>query len=162
MNNDFLDLLHRLTQNNVEFVLIGGFAAAMYGSTMVTEDIDICCCFSMGNLLRLHDAIKDLHPVHRMTPNKIPLDLTSQNAAEFKNLYLDTDLGPLDCLSTVEGIGSFEQVAKASQRFETGDLILSVLSLDALIQAKKALNRPRDQQAIIQLKAIQQLNKLNP
>ncbi|MBN2513388.1 MAG: hypothetical protein JXB18_10650 [Sedimentisphaerales bacterium] len=162
MNNDFLDLLHRLTQNNVEFVVIGGFAAAMYGATMVTEDIDICCSFSPENLFRLQDALKDLHPVHRMTPNKIPLALTPQNAAEFKNLYLATDLGPLDCLSTVEGIGSYEQVSKASQRFETGDLILSVLSLNALIEAKKALNRPRDQEAVIQLKAIQQLNKLNP
>ena len=65
--------------------------------SLVTQDIDICCPFTTGNLLRLQEAIADLRPVHRLTPQRIPLHLTRENCAGLQNLYLGTDLGPLDC-----------------------------------------------------------------
>ena len=105
MNNDLLEILKRLTQADVSFVVIGGFAATIYGCTLVTQDIDICCDFSPANLLRLQKALVGLHPVHRMTPNRKPLNLTEKTAEGIKNLYLDTDLGTLDCISFVEGLG---------------------------------------------------------
>ena len=40
---------------------------------------------------------------------------------------------------------------------EAEDIQLRVLSLDALIKAKKAMNRPRDKEAILQLEAIKKL-----
>jgi hypothetical protein len=36
---------------------------------------------------------------------------------------------------------------------------LRTLSLDALIKAKKAMNRPRDRQALVQLEAIKKLRR---
>jgi hypothetical protein len=160
MNDDFFEILKRLSQNNVSFVVIGGFAATVYGCTLVTQDIDICCEFSPQNLMRLQNALADLHPVHRMTPNRIPLKLTAETAASPKNLYLDTDLGTLDCIGFVEGIGGFENVLKASRKIEVDNLTLNILTIDALIAAKEAMRRPRDRQALIELKAIrEQLNK---
>ncbi len=40
------DLLQRLHDHDVEFVLVGGFAAVLHGSMQVTQDLDICCHFS--------------------------------------------------------------------------------------------------------------------
>ncbi len=73
----------------------------MHGCTYVTQDIDICCVFAADKLLALQEALADLHPVHRQTGGRKPLELTAENASQFANLYLDTDLGRLDCLSTI-------------------------------------------------------------
>jgi hypothetical protein len=159
MKKDFLKLLKHLTQSDVSFILIGGFATATYGCTLFTQDIDICCDFSPENLLRLQKALSNLHPVHRMTPNRIPLKLTVDNMPDLKNLYIDTDLGTLDCLGYVTGIGDFEQVLKASRKIEVEGIKLNILTLDALIQAKEAMQRPQDKQAVIQLKAIRDQQK---
>ena len=59
MSNDFLNLLERLVQAGVDFVIVGGFAGVVHGCTCVTQDIDICCDFSPANLLALQKAISD-------------------------------------------------------------------------------------------------------
>jgi hypothetical protein len=156
MKSDFLKILKLLTQHDVSFVIIGGFAATTYGCTLVTQDIDICCDFSPENLLRLQKALTGLHPVYRMTPNRKPLELTPAMLKDLKNLYLDTDLGTLDCIGFVGGIGDFEQVVKVSRKIDTEGLTLNILTIDALIRTKEVMARPRDRQAVIQLKAIRE------
>ncbi|MFA5423842.1 MAG: nucleotidyltransferase [Phycisphaerae bacterium] len=157
MSSDFYNLLKRLSKAGVDFVLIGGFAGVTYGCTMVTEDVDVCCDFKPSNLLKLQKAIEDLHPVHRMTPNKIPLKLTEENCKNMKNLYLDTDLGQLDCVSYVQGVGDFGKVKAQSSSVAADDVNYPVLNLGVLIEAKKAMGRPRDIEAVIQLESIKEL-----
>jgi predicted nucleotidyltransferase len=157
--SDLPSLLRRLTHASVDFVIVGGYAGIVHGCTYVTQDVDICCDFSPANLLALQRAVLDLHPVHRMTPGRKPLELTPENAGEFKNLYLDTDLGRLDCLSEIQGIGLYEYVKQASQSVEAEGMQLRVLTIDALIAAKQAMNRPRDREAIHQLKTIRKLKR---
>jgi hypothetical protein len=161
MKKDFVHLLERLVQAEVDFVLVGGFAGVVYGCTYVTQDIDICCDFAGENLLRLQKALSETHPVHRMTPGRQKLELNENNCSGFKNLYLDTDMGQLDCLSFIDGVGDFEHIKNASVLIKVSDMQIRVLSLDALIASKKALNRPRDQEAVRQLEAIKELNEHN-
>jgi hypothetical protein len=162
VSSRFLNLLQRLVQARVDFVIVGGYAGVVHGCTYVTQDVDLCCDFSPANRLALQGALSDLHPVHRMTPGRKPLELTPTNAATFENLYLDTDLGRLDCLSTIAGIGDYEQVKQASETIEVEHMQLCVLTLDALIAAKEAMHRPRDREAIRQLRAIKRLRHDEP
>ena len=157
MNDDFTNILERLAKANIDFVLVGGFAAVVHGCNYVTQDIDICFDFSVSNLMTLQKTLSDLKPVHRMTPKRQKLKLTEKTCVDFKNLYLDTKIGQLDCLSLIEGIGNFEEVKKASRLIKLGKVKIHVLSLDALIKAKKAMNREKDKQAIVQLEAIKKL-----
>jgi hypothetical protein len=157
VSSDFLNLLERLVAASVDFVVVGGFAGIVHGCTYVTQDIDICCDFSDANLLALQKALLGLRPVHRMTPGRKPLKLSEQSYSQFKNLYLDTDIGQLDCLSFVDGIGDYRKVKRASGVVEIKNSNIHVLSLDALIEAKKAMKRPRDREAILQLEAIKKL-----
>ncbi len=157
--SNHLTLLHRLAKAQIDFVIVGGYAAIIHGCNYVTQDIDICCVFNSDSLLSLQDALTDLHSVHRMTPNRLPLRLTPENVDQFKNLYLDTDLGRLDCLSAIDGLGDFTRVKKASELIEVEGMQLYVLSIDALLQTKRAMNRPRDQEHIRQLEAIKKLRK---
>ena len=76
---DFETVVRRLGEHGVEFVLIGGIAAVAHGASVVTFDVDVCCSFRPENLFRLQRALADLHPVHRMTPQKLPLDITEEN-----------------------------------------------------------------------------------
>ena len=159
MNDNFRDLLTRLIETQVDFVLVGGFAGVVHGCSCVTQDIDICCDFSPQNLLALQKAVSNLHPVHRMTPARKRLNLTEQTCSQFKNLYLDTDIGQLDCLSFIDGLGDYQMVKQASELIKIKDLPLRILSLGGLIKAKKAMNRPRDRQVIFELEAIKKLKK---
>jgi hypothetical protein len=157
VSRGFLNLLQRLVRTGVDFVVVGGYAGVVHGCVYVTQDLDICSDFSTANLLALQEAVSDLHPVHRMTPGRRPLELTPDNAPRFENLYLDTDLGRLDCLSRIDGIGGYEQVKQASEAVDVEGMELCVLTISALIKAKEAMHRPRDREALRQLKAIEAL-----
>ena len=159
MTSNFFNLLERLVKAGVDFIIVGGFAGVVYGCTYITQDIDICCDFSSDNLLLLQKALSDVHPVHRQTANRKKLELTEETCRQFKNLYLDTDIGQLDCLSFIDGLGDYEKVKQASELIKVEDVQLRVLNLDALIKAKKAMNRPRDKDALLQLEAIKKLKK---
>ena len=155
MKGGFLELIERLNEDGVKFVLVGGFAGVVHGCTYVTQAIDICCDFSADNLLSIQKALKDLHPVHRMTPRRLKLKLTADNCARIKNLYLDTDIGQVDCLASIQGLGNYEDIEHKSEiRSLGGGLKIRVLTIDALIKARSAMNRPRDKEAVLQLEAI--------
>lgn len=154
MTQNLSELTRRLVEARVEFVLIGGFAAVAHGATLVTRDVDICCRFSEANLMRIQKAFADLHPVHRSRPD-LPLALSPEQCASLKNLYLRTDLGVVDCLGEVLGIGDFESVLKESIEVELPFGGCRILSLEASIRAKEALDRDHDRIAVRQLREIQ-------
>jgi len=120
--------------------------------------LDICCPFGEQNVRRIEAAVKDLHPFHRLTANKLPLEMTRSAYGDLKNLYLQTDLGKLDCLSEVGAVGNFEVVLQRSvvAYFSYGEF--RFLDLDALIASKKAAGRERDLAAVRYLLAIKERN----
>lgn len=153
-NNELL--LERLHAHNVEFVIIGGLCGVLHGITLVTLDVDVCCRFTLENLRRLETALRDLHPVHRMTPNRLPLELTDELCQRLKNLYLATDFGILDCLSEVAGVGDYEATLSQSIPAPFGFGECRMLTINALIQAKQVAGRPRDLIAVTMLQAIKE------
>lgn len=91
-----------------------------------------------------------------MTPKHLALQLTKENCQGLRNIYLDTDIGQIDCLGEILGVGDFQEVKKRSLVVDMDGYELRLLELDALIAAKKAMNRPRDQEAILQLEALRE------
>ena len=79
------ELTGRLIEARVEFVLVGGFAAAAHGVTLLTRDVDICRRFDESNLRRIQNALAGLHAVHRSRPD-LPLELTPGDCSRLKNL----------------------------------------------------------------------------
>jgi hypothetical protein len=155
-------LLTRLKDSGLEFVVIGGVCVVFHGAMMATFDLDICCPFGVENVLKIEAAVKDLHPAHRLTPNKLPLEMTRGAFAEVKNLYLQTDLGKLDCLGEVAGLGTFEEVKKQSIVASMSYGEIRFLSIDALIIAKKAVGREHDWAAVRRLAAIKERKEKQP
>ncbi len=76
-----------------------------------------------------------------------------------KNLYLGTDPGSVDILTSILGVGDFERVRSASMQVELFGRRCRVISLDDLIRAKEALGREKDLFAVKELRAIQAKTK---
>jgi hypothetical protein len=153
---DDQSLLWRLLEEDVEFVIIGGFCAIFHGVSLVTKDLDICCRFTTANLRRIEAAVKDLHPFHRLAANKLPLELTDELCGRLKNLYLQTDLGKLDCLGDVSGVGAYDEALKRSVACKLSYGEFRMLDIDALIAAKEAAGRERDLLAVKQLRGLRE------
>lgn len=147
------ELTRRLIAAEVEFVLVGGFAAIAHGVIRSTLDVDICCRFSEENLMRIQRAVADLHPVHRPRTD-LPLELTPTQCAGLKNLYLKTDLGILDCLGEIKAVGNYDEVSKHVVELELPIGKCRVIDLETLIVAKEAMGRDHDRITVNELREI--------
>ena len=149
-------LLDALLSGDVDFVIVGGVAAVLHGSTLLTRDLDICIPLGASSLLRLQSMLRELHPRVRTGAGFIPLDLDEVHAAGLRNLYVTTDDGRLDCLGQVAGIGGYDEVLALSESVELGSRSCRVLGIDGLIRAKEAMGRPHDLVTVVQLMALRE------
>jgi hypothetical protein len=78
------------------------------------------------------------------------------DVAGYRNLYLVTDWGQIDILSEITGVGDYQEVARHGVHVSIGDSNCRVPDLETMIRAKKALNLPKDRQAILELEAIRE------
>lgn len=157
--HDLTRITRRLAEGRVDFVIAGGLAVILRGSALMTRDVDVVCRMEPDNLLRLFDVLEPLHPVHRMTPEKLPFTREQAGKTDWKNFYLSTDWGQLDCLGEIKGLGNYEACLAASEAIILEDVTIRVLTLDALIAAKRAMGRPRDLHAVLELEAIRERQK---
>jgi hypothetical protein len=148
------ELLSRLKSAGVEYVIVGGVAARLHGSTLATQDLDICCRMSSENMQRLLNAIGDLHPIFHFDPRRLPLPTAASELARFNTLLLMTDLGRLDVLREITGVGDYEALSQSVVPMEVDGAMADVIDLDALIAAKKAAGREKDKLGLMYLEAV--------
>ena len=151
-----LDLLKRLSEYNVAYILVGGMACVVHGSQVVTQDVDICAPLTPENLSRLIAALVGFNPRYRMTGDLRPFPDVPEALSGFKNLYLITDLGQLDVLSEITGVGEYSQVKRHTIQVDLEGTPCRVLDLETLIAAKRAMNSHKDRQVAAELEAIRE------
>ena len=150
-------LLKILIQADIEFVLIGGYAGVVHGVTGLTRDLDICATMTTENSGKLRQALKDYNPKHRMNPGFKPSFLDEPKTVENLNaIYLQTDLGILDVLSSVVSVGDYQTLKNESVEIEVFGEFCRVISLDHLIKAKEKMSRDKDKVALKELYAIRE------
>lgn len=149
---NFEKITRLIMDNGVEFVLIGGFAAAVHGVTLLTQDIDICVPFDLENAARIIRAFRGYNPRHR--ENKRPLSEDVKCVSGLRNLYLMTDLGSIDMLGHVSGVGSYADVVRHAIEIEIFGGRCRVLDIESLIKSKREMGRVKDKETIRQLKII--------
>ena len=147
-------LLTKLSESGIEFVVVGGYAGVLYGSTLVTNDVDICTIVSPETIDKLRNALRDLHPVHRMTHNRLSFLEHPRGNQTVDKLYLETDAGILDVLSRIDGVGDYERLKANAIEVMLGGHKCRVISLSDLIRAKEAVGRDKDLLAVKELRAI--------
>ena len=147
-------LLQRLADAQLDFVVIGGYAGVIHGSSLVTNDLDVCAVLSPENIAKLRAALADLHPVHRMTHKKLSFIDVPAAGTPLVNLYLETDGGIIDVLSNVLGVGDYSRLRASATELLLFGRRCAVISLPDLIAAKEACGREKDLLAAKELRAI--------
>jgi predicted nucleotidyltransferase len=148
-----------LVDADVEFVVIGGWSAIIHGSRFMTDDLDICYSRKPENLRRLAQALAPYHPRLRGLPEGLPFiwdELTLRNGTVFT---LVTDLGDIDLLGEVSGLGSFEEVMACSYEVEAFGRRVRTLDLKSLIKAKRAAGRNKDLTVLPELESLLEAQK---
>ncbi len=153
---DFERLLGALADGGVEFIVIGGVAAAAHGSIRATRDIEVVYARSPENLARIEAALAPLFPYLHGAPPGLPFRLDQPTLAAGLNFTLTTSLGELDLFGEVAGGGSFDDLRRHARPLELSGVSCLCLDLDTLIRIKRAAGRPKDLEAVAELEVLRE------
>ncbi len=151
---DIAPALKSLTENDVDFVIIGGVAITAYGSAYITKDLDFCYLRTTENLKRIVYALASFNPRLRGFPKELPFVWDERTLQNGTNFTLETNIGDIDLLGEVAGVGDFKAVESESVEMELFDVFVKVISLNDLIKAKRAAGRTKDLLVLPELEAL--------
>lgn len=151
---DFEALLTELARAEVEFIVIGGVCAALHGSPLATQDLDIVHSRGEKNRKRLARVLRSVEACYRDSlPEKyVP---TEHDLASPLHHILITRLGRLDVLGSAHGGLGYEDLLRRTMcvDLDTG-VQVRILDLRGLIEMKEAANREKDRLHLIQLRRV--------
>lgn len=150
MNDQIIAVWKYLSENNVNYLTIGGFAVNIYGYGRNTGDIDIFIEDTIENRGNLRNAIKQMGLG----------DYESINTMQFIPGWTDFTLNfnfRLDIMTSVKGLEnqSFSALLEQANIIDIDGIPAFFIDYKNLIIAKKAANRPKD------LLDVEELEKLN-
>ena len=138
-------ILDALLAHEVDFVLIGGMAGVVRGSSYPTYDVDIAYGRDRENLKRLAAALNDLGAKLRGAPADVPFILdakTLENGAQFT---FETPYGSLDILTDPDGAPRYDELKRAAgEPMALEGVMILAATLDHLIAMKEAAGRTKD------------------
>jgi hypothetical protein len=143
-----------LAQYAVDFVVIGGVAATLHGSSHLTQDLDVCYSREKANLERLANALNSVNARLRGVPDDVPFLLDAETLKRGLNFTFVTILGDLDLLGEVSGVGFYADALQNSVSYQLFGHRYNILSLEKLIAAKRAAGRTKDLLILPELEAI--------
>jgi hypothetical protein len=150
-------LFEVLARHKVEYVLIGGLAANLHGSPLVTNDADITPKRSKPNLRRLAAALVELDA--RIRTAEEPEGFVFAREPEFlermKMVNMQTRAGDFDISFEPGGFTGFDELAQHAVPFDVFGLRVQVAALRDIIRSKEAANRVKDQAALPVLYALE-------
>ena len=140
---DVGELLRRLVDSGVEFIVVGGAAAVLHGAPITTEDLGIVHRRTPENISRLKNLLQELNAHVRELANR---QLVPQESALLGegHVLLSTRLGPLDCLGALVDGRGFEDLVSHSESFADEGAEFRVLDLSTLIDIKTKTGRAKD------------------
>lgn len=149
--------IQSLADNNVDFVIVGGVAIKIHSSAYVTLDLDFCYARTKDNLAKIVAALSRFNPRPRDFPEDLSYFFDERSLQNATNFTFETIIGDIDLLGEVAGVGTFADVEKSSDIFELYERDVRVLSIDALISAKRAAGRTKDLLVLPELEALREI-----
>ncbi len=156
-------IIDLLTTRGIRFVLIGGLAGRIYGSTCVTLDFDICHARDAANLSALAALLRDIQAEFRRLPRYVPPVLSAATFATETDFVFCTPLGKFDLIGEFTGVGSYANAVDDAITVDVLDRPIKVLSLPKLIAAKRSTGRPKDRVVASELAVVAEaISRLAP
>lgn len=151
---DFRALIQLLVGNNVEFIIVGGAAATVHGSSRLTSDLDVVYGRTSENIHRVVDALRSIQPYLRGAPPGLPFHWSAQTIQRGLNFTLTTTLGALNLLGEIVGGGGYNELLPHTIDIDVAGLSCKCLGLERLIAVKRAAGRPKDLEVVAELEQI--------
>lgn len=149
-------MLAALQRHDVDFVLIGGMAAALHGSPLLTQDIDITPLRTQDNLRRLSNALREMDARVRAAEldEPLPFDHNADSLAAVEVWNLATPHGDFDISFIPTGTGGYDDLRRDATEVAFRGLRIVVASLADVIRSKEAAGRDKDRRALPVLREI--------
>jgi len=142
---DLRGLLATLTEQNVDFVVIGGVAVAAHGYVRATADLDVVPDPSSANADRLARALASLEATLPQSGGRSFIAAGDVTALKRRrNMTLETNHGGIDIVQQAPGVPSFPALAESAVQTELLGLPVRVTSLEHLRQMKAARGSAQD------------------
>ncbi len=146
------EILRRLVDAEVEFIVVGMAAGVLQGAPVTTMDLDVVHRRTHENVARLLQVLAELEAVYRHDPRQ--LRPTDSHLASEGHQLLKTRYGDLDCLGSIDEGRSYEDLLPQTVEMTlSGGRTVRVLDLPALIDSKERAGRPKDLAALPVLRA---------
>lgn len=139
---DLLALVDSLNRHEVDYVLIGGMAAVVYGATRLTDDLDILARDMDDNMERLSAALNDLHATSDIAEHVSTFELRAMNTR------WSTAAGTVDVLVSAKGPAgttiNWRMIEPTARTIVHEGHQVRIAALDDLLVMKLSVGRPRD------------------
>jgi hypothetical protein len=138
-----------LVRQGVEFVLVGGFAARVHGSPLLTNDIDITPRSDRDNLARLSAALTELDAkVRAEGVEPVPFSRTAESLAAAQIWNLTTKFGDLDITFVPAGTQGYDDLRRDAVEVDLRGTKVLIASLADIVRSKGAAGRDKDRRAL--------------
>jgi hypothetical protein len=158
-------ILAVLERHGVAYVIVGGYAARMHGSTRPTRDVDVTPATTRENLDRLAAALRELdaHIRTDAVPEGLPFSTSGEALAGHRMLNLQTRHGELDLTIRPAGFeGGYDELIGRSGHRSLGQIHVRVAALEDVIRSKEAAARDKDIRALPELYRLANMERQPP
>jgi predicted nucleotidyltransferase len=141
----FDELLRRLSDADVEFIVVGGLALNAWGVVRGTKDVDVVIATGPDNIKRVAEVAVAAggHVQQGDALLGAPFSIAAA-LADGAQVAIETDLGRLDVVQGLDGVPSYEDLRSRAVEAEVLGSTVWVCSRDDLRAMKQAAGRTRD------------------
>jgi hypothetical protein len=141
----FDELLGRLVQAKVRFVVIGGLALGSWGVVRGTKDCDIVPDPAPENLDALARVAVELGGHVQLGDSLLGSERSVAALLRTgERALIATRLGDLDVVQGLEGVPPYQELRGKAIDVEMVDVTIAICALEHLRKMKRAAGRPRD------------------
>lgn len=136
MNPDFRDLLRALSDAGARFLVVGAYAVSFHSEPRATGDLDIWIDATPDNAARVYRAL---------TAFGAPVAELSESDLSTADLVFQIGVAPrrIDIMTSITGV-RFEDAWRDRTQASYAGVDFSIIGIDALMENKRALGRPKD------------------
>jgi hypothetical protein len=145
---DGLAIVRVLARHEVDYILIGGFAAAAHGSPLQTNDVDIVPASTSENLARLSKALKAMGAKVRAGEEAFPFDHDAASLAGARIWNLTTKYGELDITFVPSGTQGYDDLKRDAIDITIRGSTVKLAALVDIVRSKEAAGRDKDRRAL--------------
>ena len=155
-DDELLKFWRSLNDNDVRYIMVGGFATRFHGFNRNTDDLDIWIEDTLQNRKNLRTSFI------KLSYGDFPSLETMEFLPGWTSFYVGNAI-ELDILTKMKGLEghTFGECLEMASVADLDGVIVPFLHINQLIANKKAVNRPKDQIDVLELEKINKIRNTN-